>query len=431
MWQRLSSFIRDLNIFPSVPPSINEADLHNQRLSTRLFIVLLTLSTIILTVYTSLVTLTHTIDVKTPTFIQYAYLYSIHSQSLVCACSQASIDYERIFHVQYTLHEVCSSAFITDAWIDNLSPPDVGENVLSVDFRGTAVSTFQALRSFCEMSNRTISGSLRQFLTNQHVTASVTPMEIFHQQMQNVFQKFLLSVTNDLLLSLEMIQDVTEANALWSAQLSNFLAYFFEAQEYPYVFSQVYTDGSCSFSSLCGDQYIIWNSDDSLVESIPGLYRGCLITRALLRSTLECFYYSWCIEQLWSYFHKNSSTSFPSLHSSPSSRNAMNSTIQEMINNLMVEDWSWSITYESYYNHCQPVICSYTVVTRNDALYIATTLFGLIGGLMTILKRSVPVTVTFARAVRRPREQRNGKMHQTQEKIRISEFQMLRYVTIN
>ena len=62
-----------------------------------------------------------------------------------------------------------------------------------------------------------------------------------------------------------------------------------------------------------------------------------------------------------------------------------------MINRLMVEAWNWSAVYENYYNRCQPVMCTYTVITRNDAIYIVTTMFGLIGGLMNILK----IVITF------------------------------------
>ncbi|CAF1538737.1 unnamed protein product, partial [Adineta steineri] len=67
-----------------------------------------------------------------------------------------------------------------------------------------------------------------------------------------------------------------------------------------------------------------------------------------------------------------------------------NSTVQEMMDELMIETWNSSIMYESYYNECQPSQCSYTVDTKNDAIYIITTLIGLVGGLITVLKLMVP-----------------------------------------
>ncbi len=84
-----------------------------------------------------------------------------------------------------------------------------------------------------------------------------------------------------------------------------------------------------------------------------------------------------------------------SLDSSLSSRYNETSTIQELINQLMVEKWNLSSTYEHYYKECQPIKCTYTYVTKNDALYIVTTILSLIGGLVTALKFLVPRLVKF------------------------------------
>jgi len=72
-----------------------------------------------------------------------------------------------------------------------------------------------------------------------------------------------------------------------------------------------------------------------------------------------------------------------------------NSTIEELVNQLMVEEWNQSIIYENYYNECQPLECIYTYQTKNNAIYIITTLVGLIGGLTTALKLIVPRMVKF------------------------------------
>jgi hypothetical protein len=68
----------------------------------------------------------------------------------------------------------------------------------------------------------------------------------------------------------------------------------------------------------------------------------------------------------------------------------VNSTIQNFFDHLMVEQWNKSITYEKYYNHCQPKQCTYTYKTKNTAIDIVTILFGLVGGLVTILQFIVP-----------------------------------------
>jgi hypothetical protein len=73
----------------------------------------------------------------------------------------------------------------------------------------------------------------------------------------------------------------------------------------------------------------------------------------------------------------------------------INTTIGEIINNMMVEQWNSSIIFENYYRECQPLQCTYDVSTRNDAIKIVTTVFALLGGLITVLKFSVPAIMSF------------------------------------
>lgn len=56
----------------------------------------------------------------------------------------------------------------------------------------------------------------------------------------------------------------------------------------------------------------------------------------------------------------------------------------------MVEQWNITSAFESYYQECQPTQCTYVFQTRNDAIYIVTTLVGLVGGLNTVLKFVTP-----------------------------------------
>jgi hypothetical protein len=78
------------------------------------------------------------------------------------------------------------------------------------------------------------------------------------------------------------------------------------------------------------------------------------------------------------------------LDSSLRSNYSESSTIQELVNNLMVEEWNTSLMYQHYYDECQPRQCTYTIKTKNELIYIATTLFGIAGGLTTVLELVVP-----------------------------------------
>jgi hypothetical protein len=67
-------------------------------------------------------------------------------------------------------------------------------------------------------------------------------------------------------------------------------------------------------------------------------------------------------------------------HSFPS-RFSLNATVEEMMQELSVEGWQNSISYEKYYAGCVPHVCSYEYVRQQPALFVATSVLGLYGGL--------------------------------------------------
>jgi hypothetical protein len=78
---------------------------------------------------------------------------------------------------------------------------------------------------------------------------------------------------------------------------------------------------------------------------------------------------------------------------------SVNSTIQELVDHLMIEEWNGSTMYETYYNECQATQCSYIVEARNNVVDIVTALFGIAGGLTTALGCVAPRFVTFASCI--------------------------------
>ncbi|CAF3731251.1 unnamed protein product [Adineta steineri] len=322
-----------------MPPSTDEYKLRTQRISTRLYILLLILSSTILLLYTSLENVTMTVNIATPTLTKYERLYSEYSQTLTCPCQHISINYEKFLSIEYTFHQVCTSFFITNDWISYIDVPPTGYYV-SGDFRVTGPYQFGTLRAFCELINSTMSYRLIQFSSQQYITAFVTPLQLFQSQAQSFIDQFKLSTTNNFLLSLNMSRKIIQGNALLS-----------------------------------------------------GFYVGCYTTEALLRSTLECFYNQTCIDNLQIYLSSRSPMYVTALDSSLPSQYSEYSTIENLLNNLMIEEWNPTQMYDRYYDECQPIECTYTIITRNNILYVITTLIGIIGGLTRVSKILVPISV--------------------------------------
>jgi hypothetical protein len=343
----------------------------------------------ILLLYTSLIRQTKTINVEAPSFVQYSHLYSTYSQTLTCPCSNISMNYDQFLHINYTLHQICSSIFLDQSWIDYLLKSVPLENYLG-NFRSSGPSAFQALKGFCEMVNRTISDSLTRFYLQQYVSASIMSEHLFKSETNASVDRFRSSMTNNFLLSLSMIRRTTQANVLLSAMLTNYHISTLNSRLVR-IQSQTYGRCFCSTSSTCIDHFEMYlYPNKTSLFLVPGLYIGCYVIEALLQSNLECFYSQECINTLQSYISPFSSKNFTALNSSVSSNYFSNSTINELVNQLMIEEWNVSVVYERYFNVCQPMRCTYTLETRNDVIYIVTTLFVIAGGLITALKLVLP-----------------------------------------
>ncbi|CAF3741606.1 unnamed protein product [Adineta steineri] len=379
--QKLKRFPKSLNLFQSIPPSTDEHDLRTQILSTRLFIFLLTLCLIILLVYNSLISVIRTDILKTPSYQKYEELYSKYPKTLTCPCKTIRINYTDILHINYTLHQVCTSIFVTKDWIDYLTYTGEFNTIYGDDFRSNGRFTFQALAAFCELANRTVSNSLAEFLLNMYISATVTPLELFQSQILTFIDQFNSSITNNFLRSFDLVLSTTHTNAFYS--------------------------GVGSQSAKCSRPFSIKYTDGTPLFVVPGLFDGCYIVKALLQSTLECFYSQTCIIQLQSHYNYNSTMNIKSLNASSKTKYSVHSTVQHLLNQLMIEEWNANDKYENYYNKCQPIECSYSYETRNGIVYIITALLGLVGGLITVLKIVVPNLVKFIRRKKQPETPRN------------------------
>jgi len=266
--------------------------------------------------------------------------------------------------------------------------------IYGITFGETGPFSFQALNTICQLINGTISESLSRFYLTQYITAYVIPIELFQSQTNSSILQFISSTTNGFLLSLSTIRNTTQSNALFSSIDTN---YFLSDQNTYFVGVPVpYWNCNCATSATCIIPAGVFLDGNQYLEfTIPGFYEGCYIIEALLQSDLRCFYNLTCMNEIISYTSSSITINPIALDPSLLVRFLENSTIEELVNQLMVEEWNQSIIYENYYNECQPLECIYTYQTKNNAIYIITTLVGLIGGLTTALKLIVPRMVKF------------------------------------
>lgn len=129
---------------------------------------------------------------------------------------------------------------------------------------------------------------------------------------------------------------------------------------------------------------------------IKGIQVGCFALESVLASTLECYYDASCLELL-----VPNSTLFTPLASTPPSRFPQDTTIETLLNELMVEEWQVNMSFPSYYAGCAPKSCTYSFNQQNGFLIILTTIVALVGGLNTILRLFIPLIVQLATQIKR------------------------------
>lgn len=407
-----------------MPPSNNEFDRRKELTSTRIFIVFFIFSLIILLLYNSLVNIQISANKENPMFEQYLKLYETYPQTLICPCTKISINYKEFLQINYTLHQVCTSVFVTEEWLLYLASISLYQSLYRDDFLLLGYSTFQALYTLCQMSDRTISNSLTQFYSNEYTSTFTIPKHTFLSTIEPLINEFKSSTMNNFNLSFNLIRNTQVVNQIMSASQSN---YYFpsgpDMDDFLRPHSQFYYGCLCAESPKCITQYPV--KSHPMAETgfyIPGFYYGCYIIEALLQSTLECFYNEICINRIQSYITYTSPMNVTPLDSSLSSQYFVHSTMQDLVNNLMMEEWNSSITYENYYKQCQPKQCTYTYTTKNSAISIVIILFGLVGGLVTVLKLIVPRLVNFiAWIIRRSRRTIISQISTIQQRLSVVE----------
>ncbi|CAF3294627.1 unnamed protein product [Rotaria socialis] len=392
-------YLRNLNLFPSKSPTVTDSHtLQNQILSTRLFILSFCLSLVILIVYTFIVTATKTLTLKQPTSGQYAQLYGKYQESITCPCTQISIDYGIFIHVNYTLHQVCTSSFVTNDWLMYLRNALAGRIFLASDFHVVSETLFTALRSLCELVSDTFQNTMMRFYATGYVSNNVIPISLLKSEVQSLINQLRSSIKNDFFLSLGMVRQMIQANALISSLQTNFYMFMQPGNSFPVTGFLEYGNCSCAISAECISLSTFYDGLNSTVLwFVRGMHIGCYVLEALLQSSLECFYDPICFDSLKFYLSSTVFWNGTVMNGTTPSRFLTTSTVGDILDELMIEIWNWTLTFDKYFEQCRPIACSYTVTTRNDAIYLVTTLIGLVGGLVTALKLVVPNSVNLIR----------------------------------
>ena len=396
--------LKTLNLFASSTTVNNEYELENERISTRIFIILLILSVLIVTIYAAQVNVIKTTEIKEPSYEEFHALTFHYPETLHCPCENPAISHEAFIILIPQFHQLCTSVFISKDWIDYLTA--AAGIYVSDDFSYTGVMYFRMLASFCRMANNTITNAMQTFKTTRFITANVLFKTLFEEQINAIIQSFEATTELTYYQTFHLLQFSIQANVLLSGLFSNMIASLQLLEQSMAFKPRTFQNNTCECgtSISCTDPLTLedrrQNQSDLLsIFTIPGLYKGCYLVDAIIQSTLECFYQPSCISAIKTFLQASHpfTTSNDSLNVSISSRFTMFSTIDQLLTKAMTEEWVKHASHVQYFTECQVLSCTYSKTSKFNVIYIITILIGLAGGLTKILRIITPLVVKFIR----------------------------------
>ncbi|CAF3996085.1 unnamed protein product [Rotaria sordida] len=414
----LKNYFVNLNIFESSTDStITDEEKEHQRrsniISTRIFFIVLIIVLFGLAIIMKSRSRNTLITVENPSEDQFINLPS----DAHCPCSRISLTYGEFISIQTQFHQICSSDFISDRWIKTINFGSNTTYFSAFDFRTEGSAIFQSLESFCRLSKDYAIQSIDSFNKDLFISQEVLKESVFQSQANATIHQFQLSSPIGFSTQLELIRKMIAGNRFLSALQTNYMQYYAT----PYinvvqitVHNQILTDPeyssfcSCRIHIDCNMPSMIFNEFrpsieymppyDKILMKIPGMVHGCLPVNTILLSTLECFYNQTCLNSLLSSLSTNEP--FTAMSQFEQSRYELNSTMQTIIDNLMIEEWVIDISYKKYYKQCAPLLCTYFKNEKYDWRFVLIQLIGLLGCLTTLCSFIIENIVKFIR--RRP-----------------------------
>lgn len=374
----------------------------SELISTRLYLFLLFLSVLTIIFYTILLLETVKRQTSIPSQNQYEQLLAEHSYRLRCPCSNISLAHKEFMTVNTTFHQVCSSDFMNNTWIQLFTAGNAWFSYDRSDVRVVGGSFYGFLSRLCTLSQSTVNKATDEFLAEVFVSAQAISELDFLSQMNVSIQKFKTTTPTRFAHTLQLLRDISQANAFVSGFFLNWHWSLKNDQSsatiptYPVTMKN---QCSCATRNDCFESGSFYDGlGGTVLYTIPGLNVGCSIVETLLRSTFECLYDRACIAHTVKHIKQlpdtfNGSIGYMPMNSTIMSRFSTHTTIGDVVDALFIEKWHINVSYAAFYRQCAPSYCSYTDQQRHNFLYVISRLLGLYGGLTVSLHLIVPYMV--------------------------------------
>ncbi|CAF1289577.1 unnamed protein product [Adineta steineri] len=410
---KIKKKIRELDLFPTIPPSQDEKILRRNRRLTRIYLTLLFISLLTIAIYTLITQDTITVNVKSPSLLRYSELITQYPLTFQCFCSNVTVKYHKfITQIELQNHSICSSDFLSPDRFETIwngerqNAWDYYDYSDDDDFRTWIKAQLEAVSKMCTISGKILDSSLTVWLQKDFVTARVISHNEFETQIKESMEELKRTIANELVLLVKLIQVTNVANQLATRQSSNWqfivsrgysLSSYSELDLldpkihqnalHSLTLPKIYNEDNCSCalqlncSKYSSFRYRVLNRPAR--QTLPNFRTGCLPMNSLLQSSFSCFFNETCLYLLQTsiYF----ANSFPVTILTAPAHSSLNRAIETIFSQIFVEKWSENASFEDYYDECAPRFCQYSYPSTFNKFYFITKTLALFGGLSKVL----------------------------------------------
>jgi hypothetical protein len=309
--------------------------------------------------------------VQSPKQSVYKKLERNYGDTLQCPCRNIAINYGTFVKTIPSFHQVCSSNFVEQLWIDFV----FGHKTIFIwpmDVRTSLSSMWQLIAAFCNNAMNMMDDALDKFAHQSFVTSTLLSEELLRTKTQGALDFLRQTTSGSLLLSRTAVHEITQANGFMTGLSTNYIA---NSESDNHEFSDIIIrsttkyilkgstipcsclkNGSCPMPGSFY-HYRIYERlglyDLNTIEAnetLSGIVVDCLPVQMAFASSLECFYNRSCLNLIVSINSIYINVSI--LDKLVPTRFAPTTTIEELIDELFIEQILNETIYESYYLAC-------------------------------------------------------------------------------
>lgn len=288
--------VRSLNFFnsKSSDPSVKRREQH----TTRVYILLLIVASIVLFCYSVFNQKTVIYTVDQPTEATYINLLAKYGDKVQCPCSRLALPYEAFITIEASYHQICSSEFISDSFIAQMFALR-DTNTYRGDFMQISGSYFAGLNILCKVSQEVFTISLINFQATLFVNAKLLGPAAFKDQTAGLMQWFIDLTAGVFASTIQELIEFSTGNQILSVSS---ISYNLRIVSNGSVRIEPASLSGCScllHPLVCSEEAGFYSYDSSidsftLVSTLMGIRTTCFAFLSLMVSNLGCWYSSDC-----------------------------------------------------------------------------------------------------------------------------------------